>query len=400
MSKAEQYIEIARYLAAEINNSLSLSERKQLEDWLNESEENRAISHEIKQELWLASQANEVEKYKPAEDWLVFASKIENSSSRVRFFRTFAKYAAALLLLVATVFFLIRQPSVTHELAMHSTSDSLIYPVGKGGRLVLDDGRVIPLSAEADFSLEAKDGTTIRKQAATISYLSNVSEGSAEVYNTIYTDSGEEFSLVLSDGSRVILNAESQIRFPVAFSGQQRKVEIKGEVYFEVAHNQLPFFVKTDKSLIEVLGTTFLIKAYADEPVEWTTLLEGSLMVGHPDKLSSSVLLKPGYQARIISPEIEISVREVDASLFTAWIDGMFIFRNERLEDIMRVLNRWYDFQLEFRHESLKDIRLGARLDRKEAVNQIFRIMNATELVFIKTEQNKVIIDLPQKSGS
>jgi transmembrane sensor len=395
MDKKNRYFIMAQLIAAEATGSLTEEERQQLDDWLNESEENREIYLGIKEKSWYAGQAESVGQYNPREDWLLVALKTDRTTSRRRIFLEVAKYAAAILLLIS-LFFFIRQPDKEQHVVASLTDSTLFVPGGKGARLVLDDGRVIQLSPETDFDMEVTNGTAIRKQAATISYLTSETEPVGEVFNTIITEPGEEFSLILSDGSRVLLNAESEIRFPVAFSQDSRTVEIKGEAYFEVAHNnQRPFNVKTDKSLITVTGTSFNIKAYGDDIADVTTLVNGGVKVSHRENTASSVLLKPGFQARVSTNSTDICVAEVDTDMYTAWTHGTFIFRNDRLEDIMRTLKRWYQFEVEYTDESLRDIRFGARLDRSEVVNPIFKIMNATELISIRIEQSRIIVSAP-----
>jgi len=297
--------------------------------------------------------------------------------------------AAALLLLVSLTYiaknYLIpeSQPSLTQ---------TLIEPGIKGATLIMDDGTVVPLSDTNDFIVSEKDGTLIQKKAGTINYTSQVHNHSEkEIFNTIITSTGEEYTLQLSDGTQVHLNAESEIRFPVKFLKGSREVSVKGEAYFIVAKDpKHPFLAKTAKMDIRVLGTQFNVNAYENQESEKTTLVEGSLEVISTVNRYSKILT-PGQQASVDQTGI-MQVSDVDTKLYTDWIDGKFIFVNERLEDIINKLSRWYNIEVEYADESVKDIRFGARLNRYTQVNAIFEIMNNTQIVNIVQTKNKFMI--------
>jgi len=298
--------------------------------------------------------------------------------------------AAAILLLISLTYFaknnfFVRETSP-------SLSQTLIEPGIKGATLILDDGTVVSLSDTVDFSLKEKDGTLIQKEAGTINYKSqDKSKVEKEIFNTIITSTGEEYTLQLSDGTQVHLNAESEIRFPVKFSKDRREVALKGEAYFIVTKDSKhPFMAKTAKMDIRVLGTQFNVNAYDDKESAKATLVEGSLEVISSVN-RSSIVLTPGQQASI-GETGELEIKNVDTKLYTDWIDGKFIFVNERLEDIIIKLSRWYNIEVEYADESVKDIRFGARLNRYTQVNTIFEIMNNTQLVNIVQTKNKFMI--------
>src|SRR5690606_21510198 len=161
------------------------------------------------------------------------------------------------------------------------------------------------------------------------------------VYNMLKVPNGGEYSLTLSDGSKVWLNAASQLRYPVSFTGKTRDVELSGEAYFEIARNkQKPFRVHFNKATVEVLGTHFNVNAYGNDDVHAVTLLEGSVKVlkdGH------SVLIRPGQEAVLAGTE-QVKVKQVVAEDAIAWKNGYFVFAGEDIRSIMKKLSRWYDF--------------------------------------------------------
>jgi ferric-dicitrate binding protein FerR (iron transport regulator) len=274
---------------------------------------------------------------------------------RVHFLRSsWFRYAAAVILLFMIgggVYYYSR----SHEAAVAelppATEPADIAPGGAIATLTLSDGRTIALDTAADGSLARQGGTDILKlrngQLAYKTAASNKLRAMSETYyNTIHIPRGGQYQVTLPDGSKVWLNAASSIKFPTAFEGRSREVEITGEAYFEIAKNtNMPFYVKTNGMAIEVLGTSFNVNAYADEPAMRTTLLEGSVRV-RKDKAIARLV--PGQQASISDKgNIEIN-KDADVDGVVAWKNGMFRLTSSDVSTIMRQLARWYDVEVEF----------------------------------------------------
>lgn len=173
------------------------------------------------------------------------------------------------------------------------------------------------------------------------------------------TPRGGTYQIVLSDGTKVWLNASSELKFPASFNQtKQRSVELSGEAYFEVAKNKMkPFMVRSNGQEIEVLGTHFNVNSYLDEKVTKTTLLEGAIKLSQLKRDNpASYVLRPGQQAVAGNTVV---IRNVDAMDVIDWKNGMFIFNKESLESIMRKLSRWYDVDVVFEDEKLKSKLLG-----------------------------------------
>jgi transmembrane sensor len=181
----------------------------------------------------------------------------------------------------------------------------------------------------------------------------------------------------LSDGSKIWLNSASSIRFPVAFNGSERVVEITGEAYFEVAKNpSKPFKVRLNGMEIEVLGTHFNINGYTDEPSIKTTLLEGSLRV---TKGNAGVLLTPGQQARLIANgNIEL-IKNANTEEAVSWIDGYFNFKNASLQTVMRQLSRWYDMDVDFEDKQAQQYFTGD-IDKSYNLTQVMKILERSQV--------------------
>lgn len=173
----------------------------------------------------------------------------------------------------------------------------------------------------------------------------------------------------MADGTKVYLNCDSELRYPVNFGERERRVELKGEAFFEVTKNGQPFIVDANDLSVEVLGTKFNLMAYANEESIQTTLVSGKVKVavkGDDEENVESIYLEPGKQASWNKLNQTLSCKEVETDLYTSWINGYFRFENQRLEDVMRTISRWYDVKVFYQNPDLKNKRLTGKLYRFE----------------------------------
>jgi transmembrane sensor len=221
-----------------------------------------------------------------------------------------------------------------------------------------------------------------------LSYNTLKNKSSEVVYNTISTPRGGQYQLMLADGSKVWLNAASSLRFPASFVGKERKVELLGEAYFEVAKNaKMPFKVKVNGMEVEVLGTHFNINSYENESTIRTTLLEGSVKI---NKNNSSSLLKPGQQAQMNKAgEIKI-INDADVEEAIAWKEGKFQFDRADIHDIMRQLTRWYDVDVEYK--GTVSSHFGGTISRDVNLSQVLNMLHLTGEVKFQVEDRKVVV--------
>ena len=209
-----------------------------------------------------------------------------------------------------------------------------------------------------------------------------------EVMNTVTVPQGQRVHLTLSDGTKVWLNAKTKMEYPQSFKvSDQRIVKVDGEAYFEVSKTGQPFIVNANGMQVEVLGTTFNISAYPDEEYQ-TTLVNGSVKVSA--EKGESLILKPSQQATIALGSNSIQVRTVDTSFYTSWVKGKINFKDQRLEDIMKTLSRWYDMNVVYENEKLKNIRFGCNLNRYEEITPFVKLLEKTEEVHVKIEGNTI----------
>ena len=191
-------------------------------------------------------------------------------------------------------------------------------------------------------------------------------------YNTINVPYGGTYTVELCDGTKVYLNSGTTLEFPSRFDGKVRSVILKGEAYFDVARNvSKPFVVEVDEMKVKVLGTSFNVKSYVDEPGVYTTLVEGSVAIlrdGQPEKK-----IKPGEQAYYNKGVGTLSIAEVDVNEFTSWKDGLFYFKDIALEEILRIVSRWYDLEVFYMNQGAKSVIYSGKLPMYSSVEDVLR---------------------------
>lgn len=296
--------------------------------------------------------------------------------------------AAALILVFLSVgsYFLFHQPVTQQVVGNHN-----IVPGSNKAMLTLVDGRTINLNDAKNGKLTNQGNVVINKSSSgQIVYSSSKDHAPSQNsgFNTAATPRGGQYQLILADGTKVWLNAASSIRFPVAFTGNERKVMLKGEAYFEVAHDKAkPFKVVTNGQEVEVVGTHFNINAYDDENAVKTTLIEGSVKVLVAGKNS---MLKPGEQSQTKNSEIFIS--PVDVNEVIAWKNGFFQFKDDHIRDVMRQLSRWYDVDIKY-EGNLPDRTFSGGISRNVDAAQVLDILSFENIHF--RIEGKTIVVMP-----
>lgn len=302
--------------------------------------------------------------------------------------------AAVILIIAIPLSYLSYESFHTQSPAEPEQSVFDFKPGENRGVLTLADGRDIMLTGEQNGTVAYQQAAIIRKMEGDlvvyeISHADKSNTG-AEVYNIMTTPRGGNYRLRLSDGTRVWLNAASSIRFPVSFKNGDRKVIVKGEAYFEVAHvDSQPFKVITGNQEVTVLGTHFNIKGYEDDTTISTTLLEGSIKIKNL-KSGKSSLMKPGQQAGIFKNQNEIQIRGIHAEEAVSWKKGYFIFDDQSIEGIMKTLGRWYDADIEYHGDSNE--RFGGTFSRSSNLAEILTNLEQLGKVQFTIKGKKIIV--------
>lgn len=375
---------ILRYLQGELRGE----ELERFEQWLAADPENRRLFEKLRDASVLQEGLDFMSTVDVAAAWQKVAQ--QTVPRKVVALRTrLLPYAAALLLLAggAAVYFSgpRQQPGKTAQMAPKPVAADTAAGAGKT-RLVLADGSVIVLDDATNGTLREEGGIRVRKKDGGIVYevLPGVA-GGAVTYNTLSTPAGGQIRIVLPDGSRAWLNAASSLRFPTAFRGKERKVELTGEGYFEVTPDKtMPFRVETRGAGIEVLGTHFNIMAYENEGVVRTTLLEGSVKV---HRGGEGRLLRPGYAASINGEAIRVAPADVEEAV--AWKEGRFQFHETDLQTIMRQVERWYGVEVHYT-AGVKDERFSGTIPRSATAAQVLEMLELTRTVKFTMEGKKI----------
>ncbi|TKG96410.1 DUF4974 domain-containing protein [Puteibacter caeruleilacunae] len=246
--------------------------------------------------------------------------------------------------------------------------------------LVLSDGKIVDLHPEQEADIREDNGATIKNDSVMLSYdtgktnTKQVLKATVKpIYNELIVNRGMEYMLELNDGTKVWLNSLSKLRYPVVFGGQKRIVELSGEAYFEVAHDeQRPFIVKTKDCDIRVLGTSFNVTNYHDDDHVVTTLLKGKVQLeeikGEGDM---RLQLDPDQQFIYNRITQRAEVREVEASIYNTWTKGSFRFESEPLDEIMMKLSRWYDIDVVFQDAAAREELFSGKLPRFKEFHSI-----------------------------
>jgi ferric-dicitrate binding protein FerR (iron transport regulator) len=267
-----------------------------------------------------------------------------------------------------------------------------IAPGHDNAILTLADGSTIVLDNAANGILAKQGNIKVLKLNGQIAYTGKEA-GDRIVYNTITTAKGNQYQLILADGSSVWLNAASSIRFPAAFAGNERRVEITGEAYFEVAHNAAkPFKVlyttnAGDKGEVQVLGTHFNINAYDNEASVKTTLVEGKVKV---TQAASIVQLLPSQEAVFSKNNNQLKVQAADVEEAIAWKTGMFEFHDADLHSIMRQLSRWYDVEIKFTGTVSNKLYNGS-IRRQATLSQVLQILKLAGVNYTLDERTLIV---------
>jgi len=298
--------------------------------------------------------------------------------------------ASVLVILTGGAFIFFRHPTPGNkQLAAHPPVHKPILPGSNKAILTLADGSEIQLDDSQKGNIANQGGIKILKLDNGILAYNGTDTTEEMMYNTIRTPRGGQYEIVLPDGTHAWMNSASTLRFPTRFAGPRREVSLSGQGYFEVAKNTShPFIVHAGTTDIKVLGTSFDIMAYGDEPESNTTLVEGSVLVNHQ---GADHLLKPGQQANLDLTTRSMAIRTADIDEVIAWKNGKFQFGKSNIKIIMRQIARWYDVEIEYRGD-LSDIQLTGIISRKGEVTQLLDALEETGDVHFVTENNKIIV--------
>lgn len=299
--------------------------------------------------------------------------------------------AIAITVFGAGLFYINQKTQDKPQIAVYQKD---IEPAGNKAYLTLANGKRIALEDAVTGDIATQSNIQVTKTADGQLVYAAAENGSAAnlpiTYNTIETPNGGRFEITLPDGTHVWMNAGSKLKYPVSFASlKERKVELQGEAYFQVAHNKkMPFRVSSSGQTVEVLGTHFNVNAYADEKAVRTTLLEGSVKVSQNDSQNFK-LLKPGEQASLLDDKLQVSAADTEQAV--AWKNGEFVFAGEDLKALMRQVARWYDVDVEYKG-NVNVTGIFSAFPRTLKLSQLLKALEANQGIHFKIEGRRVLV--------
>ena len=389
--KDKNIFQLARIIAASLKGNANDEEQRTLREWLSVSTRNKKIYDEFKDGKRLEQKIVESQQINWKNDYQHFITKRQRTRKNRRM-KTIIRYAAILTLpIVAAGIFLLqkndRQTIVSISEVIKPGEHKAVLITGGGERITLSDSTLSPI--------QEQNGMIVNVTNNKVSYIlpedSLCTQGSP-IFNTLQIPRGGEYFLTLADGTEVWLNAETEIRYPVQFTGDKRVVYLDGEAYFTVAPDKnKPFTVVSTHASVSVLGTQFNFRAYPDERDVQTTLVSGSVIM-QSEKYKQQIKLVPGEQGVLEKNSAKLMKQEVNTYLYTAWKDGRFAFRDARLEDLFNILARWYDLSVFYQSPEAKDIRFTGDLNKTDDFKSILKIIEQNERVIFTVNQRTVFI--------
>ena len=378
----KEIYDIAKLISKEKVGELTADEHQELTDWKSKNESSYMLASDSKQ---IQKKHELYEKIDQEKSWKRITEQIPDLKPKVIRLRTVLKWAAVILLpLLATTYMLNEMYWTQNPVIVEAGSPKATLELSNGKTIYLEDyqGKDIKsgkekLASNANYELVYQQGEAVEEILK---------------YNTIKTPIQGEYFMQLSDGTKVWLNAQTEIQFPEKFGKGKREVKlISGEAYFAVAKDQdRPFDVMlSDGSKVEVLGTEFNVMAYQDEEEMQTTLVEGSVQFS---KESEEVILVPGQQVGLNLVSNEMEVREVKTDIYTAWKDGKFVFNREPMESVLRKMSRWYGVKVICDDEAVLKRRISGRTDRYEDIDKLIGLIEEISPVELELEDDHLLV--------
>lgn len=383
---------ISRLIAKKMIGTILPAEEEKLEAWLKEDIRNEELFQRILEGKNVPDRGLYAERFEVNESWEEVKKLLVEQSKRRSISPWWMGIAASIVLLVGIGLYLglLRKPAVQENVQpiarVETGGSKAVLITSSGDKIVLQDTSMQLISLGS--------GMIARNDGSRVSY-EGVGEGDGEdvlTYNTIRVPRGGEYKLFLSDSTEVFLNSGSEIRFPVKFGKSGRDVFLRGEAFFIVKKDaSRPFVVNADDKIsVEVLGTQFNLQAYPDKKMVEATLNEGLVRVY--DK-KQSVKIKPDQQVVYHCEDSKLIVREVDASLYSAWKDGRLVLLNNTLEDIMACLGRWYNVDVFWVNPELKEYHFSGELARYEDFMEILDMLEKATRVHFEVKGRTVFVN-------
>ena len=382
--------EIHELLLAYLRDDISEEEMIRLQGWLDENERHRKLLDELRDKEVLQQEIGAYASFDTSRRWIQLKEEMDKTSRKRRLLLRVWKSVAAVFVVAVAGGLLYWQITDSARPVEEQVLVAQIRPGETQAVLITGKGQQLLLQGLKDTCLDITGNETLKisKDGSleySLSALSRMPE-----WHTLQVPRGGEYKIVLDDGTEIWLNSASELKYPAHFVGNERRVCLVGEAYFQVARNEAaPFIVETRDMDVKVLGTSFNVSAYEDEENSHATLVEGRVEVD--DKVNGEkVTLTPGEQALLQGKEMV--VREVNTKLYSMWRLDRFTFASEDMEGVIRKLSRWYNVNFFFSNSSMKQKRFTGSLPKYSDISQVLKMIEMTTDIKFQVKGNTIII--------
>ncbi len=381
---------IIKLISNYYTGSLTESDSLTLMSWINEHPDNKDAFKQYISLLHDYKKIRFIEQHDSKRTFHDLSGGL-NKKARIRLIRNFSIAASFLILISLGIAIRFNTKSKDHSMEQ-ARIDQLGETGSRKASLTFANGNTVNLDAIENQTFQEEDGTLIEKDNSnTLSYKSDSKATDSNLFNTVEVPRGGEYSLVLSDGSKVWLNAESSIRFPVSFNSAERAVFLTGEAFFDVKSDiDRPFVVHLLNAKVKVLGTRFNLNGYPERDYISATLVDGELEVYTKTQKEK---IYPGTQALLYKADDNIEVNKVNTNLYTSWVDGILEFENRDLEFIMIQLSRWYQVDFKFNDNDLKNTRFSGAIKRNNSFEYALDLIERISDVKFTVEDSIIVIE-------
>ena len=390
MNDKEILFKISLLISKSLSGNITKGEQAELDSWREENEYNQRLFEQICSETTMREKFDQYKHSNVQTAFDAFVKKREELHSRRRWIGTLSRYAAIIIVPVLVVVFYYSKKETVKVTERSQFASELATIQRNLPVLTLSNGKEMVLYNQ-ELLLEEENGVRISvNEEGRMQYDKADSVGAEMVYNTLTTPSQCDFTFTLADGTRVWMNAKSSLRYPVAFHGKERVVYAEGEIYLEVARDEKhPFFVMLNGMKVEVLGTSFNVNSYADEDYAEVTLVEGRV-AAHVDDKSYDLL--PSRQLRWDKKNESVDIRIVNVDDYIAWKRGQYVFKGRSLEEVAKVLERWYDMEIIFEDEKSKKTVYTGVINKEENFDAFVLRLRETSSLSCRMESNRLYI--------
>ena len=390
MNDKEILFKISLLISKSLSGNITKGEQAELDSWREENEYNQGLFEQICSETTMREKFDQYKHSNVQTAFDAFVKKREELHSRRRWIGTLSRYAAIIIVPVLVVVFYYSKKETVKVTERSQFASELATIQRNLPVLTLSNGKEMVLYNQ-ELLLEEENGVRISvNEEGRMQYDKADSVGAEMVYNTLTTPSQCDFMFILADGTRVWMNAKSSLRYPVAFHGKERVVYAEGEIYLEVARDEKhPFFVMLNGMKVEVLGTSFNVNSYADEDYAEVTLVEGRV-AAHVDDKSYDLL--PSRQLRWDKKNESVDIRIVNVDDYIAWKRGQYVFKGRSLEEVAKVLERWYDMEIIFEDEKSKKTVYTGVINKEENFDAFVLRLRETSSLSCRMESNRLYI--------